>query len=151
MVLRPLGLVYGRKADVDNRVVGCYRQCLLSHSGGNESSHHVDRKVHNEGQAERFHRWTYSISYLSHSCDKIPWPKKLRQGLLLLRSRVLSMTVTVAGSWDRWPYHIENRELRSNGHRCSTPFSFVSSTGQSTEWCHQESWWVFQPQFTQCK
>lgn len=56
VVLRPLEPVCGQKADEDNRVLACCSQCLLSQSGGNEDSHNVNWKVHDQGQAERLHR-----------------------------------------------------------------------------------------------
>ena len=64
VVLRSLGLVCRRKAKVDNRVLEYYRQCLLSHSGGNEGGHNANRKVENDDQAERYLRQTGGISYL---------------------------------------------------------------------------------------
>lgn len=70
---------------MNNRVLDCYRQCLLSLSRGNEGRHNVNRKMHNEGQAERFHRQAHDISYLSHSCDKIPCLRKLQARFVVVQ------------------------------------------------------------------
>lgn len=72
---------------------------------------------------------THLISCLSHFCDKTPWPKQLKARFVLLyKSRVPPIIVTVAGASGRWPHHIQSHEVRNNERQWYHTRSFGGSS-----------------------